>query len=180
MTMSVEQSVECLAKQTELLGENVTQCHFVCHKSHGTLLNSNPGRRGGSRWLHNSHFSRGCRGRGGSGKLRGHDAIRTITLLSSLRCYRQPASQPAGLSRCQAPIWGAWADVQLRAAGRGPARPMTKCYVPVSRLPQRGGPGPHVDVQQDQGGQVTPPHPRFPSYHLLGLLGLRWKNDQQL
>jgi hypothetical protein len=33
--MSVEQSVECeLAEKTEVLGENLPQCHFAHYKSH--------------------------------------------------------------------------------------------------------------------------------------------------
>jgi hypothetical protein len=32
--VSVEQSVEWLAGETEVLGENLLQCHFVHHKSH--------------------------------------------------------------------------------------------------------------------------------------------------
>jgi hypothetical protein len=32
--MSVEQSVECLAGETEVLGENLAQFRFVHHKSH--------------------------------------------------------------------------------------------------------------------------------------------------
>jgi hypothetical protein len=31
--IGVEQSVECLAGETEVLGENLPQCRFVSHKS---------------------------------------------------------------------------------------------------------------------------------------------------
>jgi hypothetical protein len=36
MMMSVEQSVECLAGETEVLGEKLPRCRFVHHKSHMT------------------------------------------------------------------------------------------------------------------------------------------------
>jgi hypothetical protein len=46
--MIMEQSVEWgLAEETEVLGENLPQYHFVHHKSHMTWVGSNPGRRGG-------------------------------------------------------------------------------------------------------------------------------------
>jgi hypothetical protein len=34
--MSVEQSVERVVGETEVLGENLLQCHFVRNKSHMT------------------------------------------------------------------------------------------------------------------------------------------------
>jgi hypothetical protein len=46
--MSMEQSMEWeLAGETEVLGENLPQCHFVYHKSKWFDLGSNPDRRGG-------------------------------------------------------------------------------------------------------------------------------------
>jgi hypothetical protein len=43
MMMIVEQSVECeLARETEISGENMPQCHFVYHKSHMTLPGLEP------------------------------------------------------------------------------------------------------------------------------------------
>jgi hypothetical protein len=41
--VSVEQSVECLARETEVLGENLPQRHFVQHKFHVTWPEFEPG-----------------------------------------------------------------------------------------------------------------------------------------
>jgi hypothetical protein len=43
MMMSVEQSVELLAGETGVLGENMPLFRFVHHKSHMTCQDSNPG-----------------------------------------------------------------------------------------------------------------------------------------
>jgi hypothetical protein len=48
MIVIMEQLMEWeLAGETEILGENLPQCHFVHHKSHMTSPDSKPGRRGG-------------------------------------------------------------------------------------------------------------------------------------
>jgi hypothetical protein len=44
--MMMEKLVEWLARETEVLGENLPQCRFVHHKSH-MLPGANPGCRGG-------------------------------------------------------------------------------------------------------------------------------------
>jgi hypothetical protein len=46
MTMIVEQSVDCLAGETKVLGENLPQAAFSNHKSHMTRPGLEPGRLG--------------------------------------------------------------------------------------------------------------------------------------
>jgi hypothetical protein len=46
-----------------------------------------------------------------------------------------------------------------------------------SRLPQPGGPGPHIYVPQEQGGPVIPLGSGFPFRLLLRLAGLRWRHS---
>jgi hypothetical protein len=36
-----------LARETEVLEENLSQCHFIYHKPHMLCPEANPGRRGG-------------------------------------------------------------------------------------------------------------------------------------
>jgi hypothetical protein len=45
--MIMVKSVESLAGETEVLGENLPQCHFVHHEPHMLCPDANPGRRGG-------------------------------------------------------------------------------------------------------------------------------------
>jgi hypothetical protein len=45
--MIVEKQMECrLAGETEVLEENLPQCHFIRHKPHTLFPDANPGRRG--------------------------------------------------------------------------------------------------------------------------------------
>jgi hypothetical protein len=45
--MMMEKLVECLAEETEALGENLAQCCFVHHKPHMLCPDANPGSRSG-------------------------------------------------------------------------------------------------------------------------------------
>jgi hypothetical protein len=44
-----------------------------------------------------------------------------------------------------------------------------------SRLPQPGGPGPHIYIPQEEGDSVIPSGTGFPFRRLLLLAGLRWR-----
>jgi hypothetical protein len=43
MIISVEQPVEWVVRETEVLGDNLHQCHFAHHKSHMNLPGFEPG-----------------------------------------------------------------------------------------------------------------------------------------
>jgi hypothetical protein len=45
--MMIEKLAEQLAGETEVLGQNLPQCHFVHHKPHMLYPDANPDRRGG-------------------------------------------------------------------------------------------------------------------------------------
>jgi hypothetical protein len=47
--MMMEKLVEWLAEETEVLGENLSQCRFAHHKPHMTWQGENPGCRGRKR-----------------------------------------------------------------------------------------------------------------------------------
>jgi hypothetical protein len=47
--------------------------------------------------------------------------------------------------------------------------------VSYSRLPQPGGPGPHIYILLEQGGPVILPGTGLPFHHLLRLAGLWWR-----
>jgi hypothetical protein len=45
--MMMEKLVEWLARETEVLGDNLSHCHFVHHKFHMLCRDANPDRCGG-------------------------------------------------------------------------------------------------------------------------------------
>jgi hypothetical protein len=45
--MNMDNLVEWVAGENEVIGENLSQCHSVHHKSHMIWQGANPGRRGG-------------------------------------------------------------------------------------------------------------------------------------
>jgi hypothetical protein len=67
-----------------------------------------------------------------------------------------------------------WALPEQPLLGPSPRELMT-IFCSHLRLPQLGGPGPHIYIPQEQGGPVIPPVTGFPSRSLLRLAGLRWR-----
>jgi hypothetical protein len=59
--------------------------------------------------------------------------------------------------------------------GSGSRRTHDRILLSHLRLPQPGGPGPHICIPQEQGGSVIPLGTGFPFCHLLRLAGLWWR-----
>jgi hypothetical protein len=73
-------------------------------------------------------------------------------------------------------MWGLLSDERTGlpfTIAAGPCQPDT-------RLPQPGGPDPHIYIPQEQGGPVIPPGTGFPFRHLLRLEGLWWRYSNLL
>jgi hypothetical protein len=83
---------------------------------------------------------------------------------------------------------GAWGSISTIAAGprqrnhsRVPVPRDSRPYFTVSdsRLPQLGGPGPRMFIDQEQGGPVIPPGTGLPFRRVIHFAGLRWRYSNQ-
>jgi hypothetical protein len=83
-------------------------------------------------------------------------------------------------------IWGTLSDERtgLKFTRTIASRPCSRVQVqqnsrpyftPSYETPLTGGPGPHTDIPQEQGGPVIPSGIGFPFCRLLRLVGLRWR-----
>jgi hypothetical protein len=66
-----------------------------------------------------------------------------------------------------------WTSPVQSFSGLSPTGLMSIFFtVSDSRLPQPGGPGPHISIPQEQGGPVIPPGTGFPFHRVSWLTGL--------
>jgi hypothetical protein len=88
-------------------------------------------------------------------------------------------------------MWGAHSDERMSSAIAGGPRQRSHSRIKVprdswsyfsvsdSRLPQPGGPGPHIYIPQEHGGPVLTTGTGFRFRRLLRLSGLRWSYSNQ-
>jgi hypothetical protein len=68
-----------------------------------------------------------------------------------------------------------WFSPAQSFSGQSTAESWPHFTISDSRLPQPGGPGPHIYISQGQGGPFIPSGTGFPFRRLLRLAGIRWR-----